>query len=143
MPEVQKEKKNDCEIHWYSAEIAEALKQHDLSSVWISDSSATTHMTGHKNWLLEIKPIKAVVKVGDDKVIQAEGVGEILLIAKDDSGKPCNITLQNVLYVPELKANLFSIPRTVVHGKGTIIYHKKIIHIKSHGTESKTVAVGY
>ena len=43
MPKVQKEKKNDCKIHWYSAEVAEALKQHDLSFVWVSDSTVYTY----------------------------------------------------------------------------------------------------
>ena len=47
------------------------------------------------------------------------------------------------MYVPGLKANLFSISRTVMYGKGTIIYHDKIIHIKPHRIESKTIAVGY
>ena len=100
-------------------------------------------MIGHKDWLSEIRPIKAVVKIDDGKVIQAEGIGEISLTTKNDNGKPCNITLQNVLYVPGLKANLFYIPRTVMYSKGTIIYHDKIIHIKPHRIESKTIAVGY
>jgi len=90
-----------------------------------------------------LRPTKAGVKINNGKVLLAGGIGEISLIARNIEGSTSNITLHDVLYVPGLKANLFSITRTVIHGKSTIIYHNRTMHLKPCGLESNTVAVGY
>jgi hypothetical protein len=130
------------EIHWYSKEVADALKRHDLSLVWVSDSGATKHMTCQKDWVSEMRPSNAAVRMGNGDIIPASGIGNVSMLVWDADGNISDVTLCDVLYIPRLKANLFSITRTVVYGSGTIIYHGRMMHLKPDGITSNTIAIG-
>ena len=79
-------------------------------SIWIADSGASMHMTHNQNLFSEINQTHQmdVVKVASDKVLQVKGIGNVNVQAFTN-GKWQNRQLTNVLLVPELKRNLFSI----------------------------------
>jgi hypothetical protein len=78
---------------------------------WLVDSGASKHMTYEKehltNYLHFRKP--QLVGLGDGRSVDALGVGNIHLNMAFKTGKPMLITMHNVLYVPKLAANLFSV----------------------------------
>ena len=84
---------------------SESLKSND----WCLDSGASEHMCWNKNMFDEIYKIETnkMVQFGNGQKIQAKGYGNINLLAFNGT-KLINTTLSNVLYVPDLKFNLFS-----------------------------------
>lgn len=81
----------------------------DNINAWYLDSGATEHMSPRRTWFTNYKKINGEhpIRIGNGQVIYAIGVGDIDVLAYN--GKQWNeMYLQNVLYVPELYANLFS-----------------------------------
>lgn len=77
---------------------------------WICDSGASVHMTNQLDWFKTLKPIDTPfqVRIANDKVIPAIGTGTIEIQA-EVNGKWLDKTINNVLYIPELKRSLFSV----------------------------------
>lgn len=69
---------------------------------WVVDSGATSHMTPNKSWLSNIEMFQSPtdVRLGGDKPLKAVGKGDLITP---------NIKLANVLWVPNLRYNLFSV----------------------------------
>ena len=49
------------------------------------------------------------IKLGDDYVVNAEGIGNVNLVARLENGETKKVVLTDVLYVPDLGAKLFSV----------------------------------
>ena len=77
------------------------------SDTWLIYSVSSKHMTGYKEYLLDLvqKDSPQKVKLGDDCQYPFKGVGEASY--KLDSGKP--MKTKDMLYVPGLKKNILSI----------------------------------
>lgn len=71
---------------------------------WISDSGANKHETYDQNMFMEICPIKGFVQTAGSEKLNVAGVGKALVAFKNGS-----ITLDGVLYVPDLKCNIVSV----------------------------------
>ncbi|KAK9870289.1 hypothetical protein WA026_006376 [Henosepilachna vigintioctopunctata] len=77
---------------------------------WYQDCGATQHMSSHKEWFNNYKPLKiqSSVLIGDASELEGVGIGDINLEAFN--GKDWDkIILKNVLYVPKMPFNLFSV----------------------------------
>jgi hypothetical protein len=83
--------------------------------LWIVDSGATSHITADISCLHDVRPADVVVNFGNGSIGRAEAVGDVIL-----SGVPgiygTNLTLRNVLYVPDAADNLLSIKRVTDAG---------------------------
>ncbi|XP_050888545.1 uncharacterized protein LOC127093652 [Lathyrus oleraceus] len=80
---------------------------------WYLDSDCSTHMTGRKDWFVQInQAAKSKVKFADDTTLSAEGVGDIL-IGKRNVGYS---RIKDVLYIPRIKCNLLSIGQLLERG---------------------------
>ncbi|UYV74313.1 hypothetical protein LAZ67_11002983 [Cordylochernes scorpioides] len=100
----------------FSAETSAFLAE--TKDSWIADSGATDHMTFRREWFSTFEEIPEGVHpvcLGDGKKIYAKGKGNIDILSYVDSQK-INATLLDVLYVPELETNLFSISTAAKHG---------------------------
>ena len=93
--------------------VSEALFQNnteDKRFVWFADNGATDHMTFDNTLFVSytqfVEPKQ--VRVGNDAVIQAYGMGRINVEMFVDE-KWCSAFLTDVWYVPELRVNLFSL----------------------------------
>jgi hypothetical protein len=96
-------------------------RRHERDPKWISDNAATKHMTYQKELFKEIKSISGhFVKVGDGTLLSVAGIGEIVM--KGKTGK--KYVMKEVLYVPQLTCNLFSI-RRCHKSNNTIIFPAK------------------
>ena len=82
--------------------------------VWYIDSSASNHMTYHKNWFNEMKdPSKpGYVEIGDDTMHPIEHVENVPLSMHNGEEK----YMADVLHVPTTTKNLVSIGQMVEQG---------------------------
>ncbi|KAF2889846.1 hypothetical protein ILUMI_16327 [Ignelater luminosus] len=92
------------------SEMNSVLVDFNDDETWIADSGASEHLSHQKEWFENYyefdKPTE--IKIGNGSVINAHGKGKISLIAFD--GQDYILTeLNDVLYVPDIKFNLFSI----------------------------------
>ena len=97
----------------------EALVTFDslYNSGWIIDSGATQHMTFEKNQLPDYVEFKQLctVNLGDNRSILAYGKVTYRIVA-DLGDRVQNISLRDVLYLPELEKNLLSVRAMVKLG---------------------------
>lgn len=82
----------------------------DDKSVWIADSGASMYMTFQNDVFKEFGAVQdvAFVKIADDKVLPVTGVGTVDVKAHVN-GKWVDRKLTNVLLVPNLRRNLFTL----------------------------------
>ncbi|OSX60780.1 hypothetical protein POSPLADRAFT_1057709 [Postia placenta MAD-698-R-SB12] len=52
--------------------------QLDADFTWNADTGATSHMTPHRHWLRNYKPLRLPVKLADNKVVYSAGVGSVV-----------------------------------------------------------------
>lgn len=88
-------------------------------TTWIADSGCSVHMTPFREWLIDYRLLEEPVdvKLGDDKSLQAVGVGKICASFG---------MLEDVHYVPGLAANLFSISSATEHGVEIMFVREKL-----------------
>lgn len=77
---------------------------------WLIDSGASDHMTHRKEWFCEYTEFKVpvYVKIGNGEQIEALGKGNIKIETSVDNKRIPGV-LTNVLFVPCLNQNLFSV----------------------------------
>ena len=85
----------------------------------IVHSGVTSHMCNDQSPFVEYESLKTPLKVtlGDGYEIDAIVIGVVMLTSVLPSGESKKCNLQNVLYVPRLCYNLFSVSVTTEHGK--------------------------
>jgi hypothetical protein len=76
---------------------------------WIADTGATSHMTPHREWFNQYSPCHTPVRLADNNIIYAAGIGTIVFtpIINNIPSRP--IEFSNVLHVPLLQNNLLSV----------------------------------
>lgn len=113
------------------------------SSSWYEDSGATQHMACDKAHMIDYKELEnpTMVVIGDGETLEGVGVGNVNMEAYD--GKHwTKISLNNVLYVPKLHTNLFSV--TQVLDKGYLLSsNAEISSIKSMDGDTVLMAKRY
>ena len=89
------------------------------NSKWIVDSAATNHMCCDRNDMQEIKRLDNPknVKVGNGEYVKAKFKGSVKLLVKSSSNGTRKVKLHEVLLVPKLKYNLFSVSKVAQLGK--------------------------
>lgn len=97
---------NKRELSFYVSAFA-LVSDDNEDDGWYLDTGASRHMCKNREMFTEyekfVEPVP--VTVGDGSVIFAEGKGKVLIqISLND----CRAHLDNVLYVPKIKINLFS-----------------------------------
>lgn len=113
----------DCEVlkkkdgknvkrHAYMALTSENMQS---GHFWVVDSGSTEHMTHERHIFDFIDPVSRKVKISDGSCLEAKGIGDISIQTFNGIEWVPGI-FKNVLYVPELKVNLFSVSSTVDKG---------------------------
>jgi len=75
---------------------------------WIADSGASCHMVNDRSWFPDLNPMESTLKLADQGTLKAEGTGKVPT-EKYINGRWELAYLLDVLYVPGLRKNLFSI----------------------------------
>jgi hypothetical protein len=84
-------------------------------TLWNADSGASSHMTPHRHWLRNYKPCRIEVKLADGSSIYSEGVGSVLFKPVINGSPAQQFEFTNVLHVPALRTNLFSVLFLAMH----------------------------
>ena len=80
---------------------------------WYVDSGATQHISSRKEWFHKYEEIPSRhIYLADGRAIVARGVGTIH-VKLNVNGEERNGTLEEVLYIPDLHGNLFSVNKAV------------------------------
>lgn len=89
----------------------------ELRNVWVLDSGATDHMTHISNKFETYTPCPSNKKivVADGSTTTVARIGDIQVTPK--------LVLKNVLHVPQLSTNLFSIQKLTKDLNGYVIFH--------------------
>ena len=78
---------------------------------WLVDSGAYSHMTWERNVLTNYRQFehKQKVSLGDGRTVDAVGVGDVHVNMQLKVSQPRKCVIQQVLNVPELACNFFSV----------------------------------
>lgn len=92
---------------------------------WLIDSGASKHMTCSKEILQDYQEFTKPqsVKLGDGRVVDAQGLGTVKMKMTFKVSDVKDVTMYDVLYVPKLSGNLFSVGAAVK--KGNTVQFKK------------------
>ena len=85
------------------------LPNESLSDTWTADSGATSCMTPRGDWLRDAVPVRRGIRLADDSIIWSVARGTVKCQPTLPGSAPYYI--RDVLLVPELRNNLFSILR--------------------------------
>lgn len=106
-----------------SSEETKQLMAIGKSDVWITDSGASRHITYRRDWYSDFRPSSGEsISLGDNGVCEVIGTGTII-IDKLVNGEWHEARIEDVLYVPKVKKNLFSVG--VCTSKGFEVVFKK------------------
>lgn len=114
----------------------------DYDHSWYMDSGATRHMSGDRRFFKNLKPVKYKVRLGHGELIKCTGIGSGEVNTVDNHGKTVNVTIENCLYVPDLKQNLLSIKQLDQNGF-EVSFSKGICEVRKDGKVCATAkAIG-
>ena len=104
----------------------ETLLSVSSENSWIVDSGATAHMSYCKNKFSNYQTLDTPIKVcvGDGRVLDAVGRGDVNMCFCLPTGQLKNSKLNNVLFVPDLSKNLISVSMAAKNGRSTIFNDK-------------------
>ena len=102
------------------------LKAEERCEDWIIDSGASRHMTFQKELLHDYREFKTpeLVGLGDGHSVEALGVGRVKIVTELRQGKKIPGWMNDVLYVPKLAGNLFSVRAAAQNRKVISFGHK-------------------
>ena len=85
---------------------------------WLVDSGASSHMTNQREILTDYQEFKhpEKVRLGDGRTVDAVGVGNVCVNMQFKVSKPKRCVIYNVLFVPKLACNLFSVRAAAAKG---------------------------
>ncbi|XP_027910344.1 uncharacterized protein LOC114169400 [Vigna unguiculata] len=104
------EENSDEEVVMLMAETDAKL---DGENLWYLDSGCSTHMTGKKDWFVQIRDVsQEKIRFADNSSLTTKGTGRVVL--RNSDGK--DVIIENVLHVPGLKSNLLSLGQLMQRG---------------------------
>ncbi|KHN31836.1 hypothetical protein glysoja_045519, partial [Glycine soja] len=93
--------------------MATTNSEEDNVNLWYLDTSFSNHMTGHREWFVNIDDkVKSKIKFTDNSSVIAEGIGKMMIQRKDGQHSFINY----VLYVLNMKNNLLSLGQLLEQG---------------------------
>ena len=98
---------------------------------WVIDSGASKHMTCDKELLQDHQQFTEAqsVKLSDGRVVDALGIGTVKMKMNFKMSDAKNVTMYDVLYVPKLTGNLFSVGAATKRGN-TVQFRKSRCYIR-------------
>lgn len=84
---------------------------------WYQDCGATQHMTFHREWMTNFTKLDepVTIVISDAIKLQGTGIGDVELEAFDGN-KWYEVVLKDVLFVPKMTFNLFSVTQLLDKG---------------------------
>lgn len=106
--------------------VSETKSGHSIdSSHWILDSGASDHMSNDKSLFSTLETLKSPIKIAVAKQTESLiATHSGTLIVRNHDGR--RIPMNNVLYVPNLRFNLFSIKRVEEKGMKVVFENREV-----------------
>lgn len=82
-------------------------------NTWILDSGSTSHMKKDLNGMTDLVPFQSKITVGNQETIYSQQKGTYHGNYLNSEGIETKITLKDVLYVPDIVTNLFSMTKAL------------------------------
>ena len=124
--------------------LSEALLAKDSSEeIWCADAGATEHMSDNRSTFINFKEIQKgtwPVAIANEQNLWVLGKGD-MKIKRRAHDKWLDGTLHDVLYIPDLRTNLFSIGRAADRGVITI-YKKNTCQLISENGDGEILLTG-
>lgn len=119
-------------------EVVRAVLAADKRDSWLTDSGASRHITFRREWLKDFRelPNGDTVSLGNDKECRVVGTGTVE-IERYVRGEWRPSRIENVLYVPDMTKNLFSVRECAKKGLG-VLFLGDFVRI-----DNKDCVVGY
>lgn len=105
---------------------------------WILDTGCTKHMTGSEGSLVRKMLWNEKVTLADGRTVTTKGRGQGRIFGRGLDGKPVDMKLKELLYVPELSGNVLSVSRITDEGY-TVVFSSTNCRILDGST---VIAVG-
>jgi len=124
----------------FTALYGACVQPHVSSTVWIIDSGATKHMSPCRSIFVDCVPfrVRESVSLGNGAVCDALGIG-CVAVSMLCEGVVKHYTLSDVLYVPCLVSNFFSVTAATLKGH-QVTFKEKQCTVHSNG---ELVATGH
>lgn len=88
-----------------------------MPDCWVIDSGATRHMTSNRSFFTSLdRSENSRVTLADGNKTKVYGVGEGVVFGENGRGERMEVTLKNVLFVPELDGGLISVSQLAAKG---------------------------
>ena len=99
-------------------------------NIWFLDSGASNHMTGKKNFFVELnEKVQGEISFGDNSKVPVRGRGDILIKRKDGD----HAFISNVYYVPDMKSNILSLGQLLEKGYDISLRNKHLTVTDARG----------
>ena len=93
--------------------MATTNSKEDNVNLWYLDTGCSNHMTGHREWFVNIDDkVKSKIKFADNSSVTVECIRKVMIQRKDGQHSFIN----DVLYVPNMKNNLLSLGQLLEKG---------------------------
>ena len=106
------------------------------STTFLADTGASSHMINDDSGMFNVKKVKLPVTIGNGKSVICTKVGDIKLLAIQKNQEDIEIVLKEVMYVPELWTNLFSVGQALKKG-WKLGNDEEVIFLEKSGTTLK------
>ena len=110
-----------------SALLSTASPDAHISS-WNADTGASAHMTFNRHWIHHMTPHCIPIRLADGSVVYSEGIGTVQFAPVVNGQEMAPLEFTNVLYVPSLSSNLFSVLYLTMHRSFTIFIERDTLH---------------
>ena len=131
---------HDCKQQNDDIALNSSMIRRKLDNHWYIDSGATKHMTFEKDLIVDFMKYEQPSKIylGDNRVIEAYGQGKVRLSCYDESDA-VQLTLNKVLYVPDLSKNLLSVSAMTQMGAEVLFNDGKCVISK----DGREITIGH
>ena len=118
---------------------------------WIADTGATSHMTPHRHWIRNFRPLVIPIQLADHQVVYSTGVGTVQFAPVVDGSQRRTLEFSRVLHVPALRNNLLSVLYltrqkqfivTIVHDRITFSQSGSLLFTASVNTHNTALLDG-
>ncbi|GAU44851.1 hypothetical protein TSUD_112250 [Trifolium subterraneum] len=126
-PENKDSKRDEAQLAHSDSDdamlMATTKMSEDKANVWYLDTGCSNHMTGNKDWFINLdESITRGIRFADNSQVNYEGIGSILV--KSEDGQEAVMT--DVLYVPSMKSNLISIGQLLEKNYSVEMHDKEL-----------------
>jgi len=118
--------------------LADSACNTTLEQRWCLDSGCTSHLCNNSELFTKTQHFKSSVKLANDTTASVKAKGDVqVTFSKGKQNKP--VTLQNTLYVPNLRMNLLSVAK-IVDRKHQVLFTHNRAYVKDASGNVKMVA---